>query len=157
RRKHFGERQRDLEERTQRAQLIAFDRARRGPRCREPRAAMPSLGALFFATVVQRSTPFGSPRRCEVVSSAPELMMKHPLRIAIAGIATTLVVGVSQGCGTDVGERPVTLQFSGLVGDQPFACGARYDGIGTTGSTFTALDFRLYLHDVRVVTANDDE
>jgi uncharacterized repeat protein (TIGR04052 family) len=57
-------------------------------------------------------------------------------------------------CG---GEREVTLQFQGLVGDEPAACGATYDGVGTTSTELTLADFRLYVHDVRVVDADGVE
>jgi len=53
------------------------------------------------------------------------------------------------GCQT----QPVTLQFRAMVGDQTFACGNTYTGVGTTGAEITPADFRLYLHDVRLVTA----
>lgn len=50
------------------------------------------------------------------------------------------------------GARALSIDLEGRVGDSPFECGARYEGIGTTETTFEALDFRFYVHDVRVVT-----
>lgn len=57
------------------------------------------------------------------------------------------------GHGDDTGETgsgdlAVTLSFRGVVGDQDFACGTPYAGMGTSGTTWTPSDFRLYVHDV---------
>jgi uncharacterized repeat protein (TIGR04052 family) len=46
---------------------------------------------------------------------------------------------------------PVTLRFAAVVGDQPFACGNSYPGIGTTAVDLIPGDLRLYVHDVRLV------
>jgi uncharacterized repeat protein (TIGR04052 family) len=54
--------------------------------------------------------------------------------------------------GCDAGERAVAIETVGMIGDRPFACGVGFEGIGTTGSTLTPLDFRIYVHDVRVIT-----
>jgi len=70
------------------------------------------------------------------------------LRTAVAALAVTLA-----GCAPP-GPRSVVLTFSGRVNDMPFACGGTYTGIGTTGTTLTSLDFRLYVHDVALVTAD---
>ena len=56
-------------------------------------------------------------------------------------------------CGTPA-TRSITLSFSGRVGDAPFACGTTYPNAGTTHTTFTALDFRFYVHDVALVTSD---
>jgi len=65
-------------------------------------------------------------------------------------LAWILLLG---SCGSPA-VRTVTLSFSGRVGDAPFACGMTYPNVGTTHTTFTALDFRFYLHDVALVTAD---
>lgn len=61
------------------------------------------------------------------------------------------------GCAASPAGQPIALQFAGRVGDAPFSCGGTYEDIGTTGTTFTAYDFRFYVHDVRVVTAEGEE
>jgi uncharacterized repeat protein (TIGR04052 family) len=48
-------------------------------------------------------------------------------------------------------SQPVTIHFRAMVGDEPFACGKRYPGIGTTGATITPADFRFYVSDVALV------
>lgn len=73
------------------------------------------------------------------------------VRSSLAAVALSLAA-----CGAPA-ERPIALTFSGQVGDRPFECGATYDDVGTTGATFTGLDFRFYLHDVRLVTAAGEE
>lgn len=48
-------------------------------------------------------------------------------------------------------RQPVTLRFAAQVNGQPFACGQRYADIGTTRSTITPGDFRLYVSEVALV------
>ena len=54
-------------------------------------------------------------------------------------------------------NRPVVLRFKPMVGDKPFACGESYPDIGVTHSTITPTDFRLYVHNVRLVDAAGKE
>lgn len=68
-------------------------------------------------------------------------------------LATFLVALALASCG-ETPRRDVVLHFDGRVGDAPFACGTVYPGVGTTGTSFTALDFRFYVHDVALVTAD---
>lgn len=53
--------------------------------------------------------------------------------------------------------QEVALRFKPMVGDRPFACGQSYDDIGTTNSKITPTDFRLYVHNVRLVDAAGKE
>lgn len=55
------------------------------------------------------------------------------------------------------GQPEVTVRFEGLVGGSPAACGEAYEGVGSTGSTLELLDYRLYVHDVRLVTEDGRE
>ena len=68
--------------------------------------------------------------------------------LALLALAASLV-----SCGAPA-TRAVTLAFAGRVGDAPFACGMTYPNVGTTHTTFTALDFRFFVHDVALVTAD---
>ncbi len=54
------------------------------------------------------------------------------------------------------GDRSVTLQFVGVAGDQAVACGDTY-ALGAAGSSAELQDFRLYVHDVRLVAADGTE
>ena len=38
-----------------------------------------------------------------------------------------------------------------MVGREKFGCGKTYDGIGTNGSRIAPRDFRLYVHDMRLI------
>ena len=58
---------------------------------------------------------------------------------------------------TAVPPGEVALRFHAVVGDEPFACGTEYDGIGTTQATLIPSDFRFYVSDVRLVTAEGEE
>jgi len=49
--------------------------------------------------------------------------------------------------------RAVTLQFAAKVGGTSFTCGQTY-AIGMTGADYVASDFRFYVHDVRLVSAD---
>ncbi|MFP2961115.1 MbnP family copper-binding protein [Myxococcus sp. 1LA] len=49
------------------------------------------------------------------------------------------------------------IPFEARVGSEPFACGRSYTGVGTTGTTYEPMDLRVYLHDVRLVTADGRE
>lgn len=51
----------------------------------------------------------------------------------------------------------VTLRFAARFGENDFACGQSYEGLGTSGTTLTPEDLRLYVHDVRLVRADGTE
>ncbi|MCB9594147.1 MAG: metallo-mystery pair system four-Cys motif protein [Sandaracinaceae bacterium] len=74
----------------------------------------------------------------------------RPLRPALI----LLVASLATACN---GGAPVTLTFAGLVGGQPAACGTTYSGVGSTATDLELEDFRLYVHDVRLVTESGEE
>ena len=45
----------------------------------------------------------------------------------------------------------VSLNFAAQINGQPFACGQRYDGVGTTRSSITPSDFRMYVSEVKLL------
>jgi uncharacterized repeat protein (TIGR04052 family) len=51
--------------------------------------------------------------------------------------------------GCDVQE--ITLQFAARVGDEPFACGQQYTGLGTGGTSFIPADLRLYISEIELI------
>jgi len=51
-------------------------------------------------------------------------------------------------------RRPITLHFAAVVGDKPFACGQSYAGIGTARSTITPSEFRMFISNVELLTAD---
>lgn len=63
-------------------------------------------------------------------------------------------VGGSAGVGGGVGTTSVELRFSAKVGALPFSCAGTFTDLGTTKSTWTPKDFRLYVHDVALLQAD---
>ena len=61
------------------------------------------------------------------------------------------------GCPTTPASQSVELAFEARVDGAAFACGQSYPGVGTSDTTLTAQDLRLYVHDVRFVTASGVE
>jgi uncharacterized repeat protein (TIGR04052 family) len=45
----------------------------------------------------------------------------------------------------------VSLNFAAQINGQPFSCGQRYDGVGTTRSSITPSDFRMYVSEVKLL------
>lgn len=54
-------------------------------------------------------------------------------------------------------EQRFEVQFEARVGDAPFACGTTYPDIGTSGSDFSPMDFRLYVSELALLDAADTE
>jgi uncharacterized repeat protein (TIGR04052 family) len=89
-----------------------------------------------------------------------------------SAVGTTASVTIGYGHGTATDERifgpydvaatagavaPFTLSFRAKVGAQPFSCTATYAGIGTTASTIAPRDFKMYVSDIRLLTAGGAE
>ncbi|MEW6128733.1 MAG: MbnH family di-heme enzyme [Acidobacteriota bacterium] len=53
--------------------------------------------------------------------------------------------------------QDLAINFRAMVGDQNFTCSSSYEGIGTTGSTITVSDFRLYVHNLRLIDSRGNE
>ena len=74
-----------------------------------------------------------------------------------AGLALALSVFSAVPAGPPAARAaesvPVTINFRAVVGEQPFACGQRYPGIGTTGATVMPSDFRLYVSELAMLDA----
>lgn len=51
----------------------------------------------------------------------------------------------------------VTIRFVAMVGNRPAACGITYRGVGTEASPISLNDFRFYVSNVRMVTADGEE
>ncbi|MDP3277850.1 MAG: metallo-mystery pair system four-Cys motif protein [Deltaproteobacteria bacterium] len=69
--------------------------------------------------------------------------------------ASDASVEASTEAGTEAGpgQDPVRIEFAARVGAMPFRCGQQFTNMGMTNTTWTPKDFRLYIHDVRLVTA----
>lgn len=67
-------------------------------------------------------------------------------------VSVFAVVAVCVGSLAAQAPTPVKINFAAVVGDKPFACGQKYDGIGTTKSTITVSDFRFFVSGVALVS-----
>jgi len=61
-----------------------------------------------------------------------------------------ILVAISQ-MAVFAGDQPVTIRFQAMVGKEKFACGKTYEGIGATRSRIMPRDFRLYVHNMRLI------
>lgn len=68
--------------------------------------------------------------------------------LALAAMATMAAPAQAQA------ERKISVRFAAMVGNEPFACGKSFDGIGATGSRVTPSDFRFYVSDVELIDAS---
>ncbi|MCW5836812.1 MAG: metallo-mystery pair system four-Cys motif protein [Labilithrix sp.] len=73
--------------------------------------------------------------------------------------------GADADAGSDLADAtadvdagaPVQITFEARVGDRAFRCGDTYSGVGEPPREITPVDFRFYVHDVRVVDADGVE
>ncbi|RVU43123.1 metallo-mystery pair system four-Cys motif protein [Lujinxingia sediminis] len=57
------------------------------------------------------------------------------------------------GCGSaedDATTQPLTLNFAAQVGQEAFACGQTYEGLGSTQTTFEPFDFRVFISEIEL-------
>lgn len=54
-------------------------------------------------------------------------------------------------CASHAADVPVEIKFSAAVNDEPFECGKSYKNVGTTKSTITPSDFRLFISEVQLI------
>lgn len=59
----------------------------------------------------------------------------------------TAVDNVLNGCDFE----QISIQFEGVVASEKFACGTAYEGIGLSEEQIIPADFRLYIHDIRLI------
>lgn len=97
--------------------------------------------ALFTASAVSRSDATVVSPSAECVGDA-----NGDAAVTIDEIVTT-VNNALIGCDF----MPVEIPFAAMVGNEPFACGQSYDGLGTSGATVIPSDLRFYLHNVRLI------
>ncbi|MEO1092629.1 MAG: MbnP family copper-binding protein [Pseudomonadota bacterium] len=75
----------------------------------------------------------------------------HPSPKLIAGaLASTLAAPA-------LADEPVEIRFAGEFAGNPFSCAQAYDGIGRTASTVEVADYRLYVSNLRLLTADGGE
>ena len=63
---------------------------------------------------------------------------------------------LASGCSPEAPSTDaVSLSFKAVVGDKAFACGQSYSGVG--GQTLLPADFRLYVHDLVLLTTSGQQ
>jgi uncharacterized repeat protein (TIGR04052 family) len=72
-------------------------------------------------------------------------------------LATTLVACSDDDPASPPAPLAVAVTFAAEVNGVPFACGQSYAGVGTAPTTITPVDFRFYVHDVRLVDDQGNE
>lgn len=73
--------------------------------------------------------------------------------VSASAIAAAMVVGLA----AETAPASVQINFAAVVGDKPFACGQKYEGIGTTKSTITVSDFRFFVSGVALIDKSGTE
>lgn len=53
--------------------------------------------------------------------------------------------------------QPITIEFKAQFGDQPFGCDQSYPNIGRGNQMYTPTDARMYVHNVMVITQDDQK
>jgi uncharacterized repeat protein (TIGR04052 family) len=81
--------------------------------------------------------------------------MKLSLEI-VSPIALVALLATACGDSQD-GAQKLSIVFKPMVGSQDFACGQLYSGVGTTATTYEPKDFRLYVHNVRLLSEDGTE
>ena len=76
--------------------------------------------------------------------------MKRLSAFVIPFVLSACAVNPSQQSGT----QPVEIRFAAQINGQAFECGKSYSGVGTTKSTITPSDFRLYVSQVVLLTTD---
>jgi uncharacterized repeat protein (TIGR04052 family) len=83
------------------------------------------------------------------------------LRAAPVAILGALSISLFAGCGGAESEEAASatfaLQFAAKVGDEAFSCASSLEGVGTSKTSAKPLDFRMYVHDVRLVRGDGSE
>jgi uncharacterized repeat protein (TIGR04052 family) len=60
-----------------------------------------------------------------------------------------LLTASAAACGS--GDRDVAIEFRALVGREPAVCGATYSGIGTSQSTMSLRELKMYVSEIALV------
>jgi uncharacterized repeat protein (TIGR04052 family) len=77
--------------------------------------------------------------------------LENTMKNLFALTALALTVSACSTLPSPPTSQAVELKFAAQINGQPFACGQRYEGVGTTRSTITPSDFRMYVSEVKLV------
>jgi hypothetical protein len=79
-------------------------------------------------------------------------LLKKIVFVAIALTIPLVIYTKSQAQNSD--RKAVTINFAAKVGKQPFTCSKSYANLGTSATTVTPSDFRLYISDIALIDTN---
>lgn len=68
-----------------------------------------------------------------------------------AGSGGTAGVGGTSAGGAGTSGESSAIRFEARVGEEAFSCAKTFEGLGTQKNKIEPLDFRLYIHDIRLV------
>jgi len=75
------------------------------------------------------------------------------MKTYLALVGTSLLVACSTVPSQQAATQPIELRFLAEVNGQAFECGQSYKNIGTTRSTMTPTDFRMFVSQFQLMTA----
>ena len=76
---------------------------------------------------------------------------------AFAAAAILFATGCASTPSLATGDQRVQINFEARVGDKPVRCGDRYTDVGTSKATILLQDFRIYVSEVRLISADGRE
>lgn len=81
--------------------------------------------------------------------------MKYNLKVLIIFVLMALPLLATQA-QDDAEMQPITLHFAATVGDEMAMCGGSYAGIGSDEAEISFTDFRFYVSNIQLLTAEGE-
>jgi len=115
------------------------------------RIAAPAMPRQFAAWEDANARP--------TIPAMEQYFLRRVTGALIAVMASTVSALAQPPAQVGASDRttPVAIRFAASVGDKPFSCTEKYEGIGTTGSAVQVTDFRFFASNVRLVRADGGE
>jgi uncharacterized repeat protein (TIGR04052 family) len=88
---------------------------------------------------------------------APVRCAAYDLNMRLHSLGVALVLSSACDAPVAIEDAAIDIPFAARVGDVPFACDQTFTAFGAGDASITPADFRAYVHNVRVVTADGDE
>lgn len=80
-------------------------------------------------------------------------MLRSPLLLLTPALFIPTLFTLAPASSVAAETQDITLQFQAQVGELPFNCDATYSDLGTANNTIAATDFRFYVSEVALITA----
>ncbi len=74
-------------------------------------------------------------------------------------LTSSALVAALTLCGCDPaddGDAAISVRFEAELGGAPFLCTETYAGIGSSGASVKPLDFRLFIHEIKLIRADGE-